>query len=102
VDRADPAQGTPPQTVVLATSTGLGDRYQPVVEEQLSITPGLGGSTNPRVRSDVTYTPIGEHGGAVFAAGSINWAGALPHNHYHNEVATLTGNVLRGFLEGQL
>jgi N,N-dimethylformamidase len=102
VDRADPAQGTPAETVVLASSTGLGDRYQPVVEDQLAIMPELGGSSNPDVRSDVTYTPIGGKGGAVFAAGSVNWAGALPHDHYRNAVASLTGNVLRAFLSGQL
>jgi N,N-dimethylformamidase len=102
VDRADPAQGTPPETIVLAASTGLGDRNQPVVEEQLSILPDLGGRTNPDVRSDVTYTPVGDRGGAVFAASSINWAGALPHDHYRNAVAALTGNVLRAFLEGRL
>jgi N,N-dimethylformamidase len=102
VDRADQAHGTPPETVVLASSVGLDDRYQPVVEEQLSIVPSLGGTTNPDVRSDVTYTTIGNNGGAVFAAGSVNWAGALPHDHYQNTVASLTSNVLRAFLSEAL
>ncbi|HEY0471953.1 MAG TPA: N,N-dimethylformamidase beta subunit family domain-containing protein [Kribbella sp.] len=102
VDRADLAQGTPPETLVLASSVGLDDTYQPVVEEQLSILPGLGGSTNPDVRSDVTYTPVGRNGGAVFAAGSVNWGGALPHDQYDNTVASVTTNVLRAFLDGAL
>jgi N,N-dimethylformamidase len=102
VDRADPAQGTPESTVVLASSTGFDDRYQPVVEEQLSLLPDLGGTTNPAVRSDVTYTRIGAAGGAVFAASSVNWAGALPHDGYHNDIATITSNVLSAFLAGRL
>jgi N,N-dimethylformamidase len=102
VDRADTEQGTPESTVVLASSTGFDDRYQPVVEEQLSLLPDLGGSTNPAVRSDVTYTRIGAFGGAVFSASSVNWAGALPHDGYRNDVARITSNVLSAFLAGQL
>jgi N,N-dimethylformamidase len=102
VDRADPARGTPENTVVLASSAGFDDRYQPVLEEQLSVLPDLGGSTNPAVRSDVTYTRVSDAGGAVFAASSVNWAGALPHDGYRNHVATITSNVLSAFLAGQL
>jgi N,N-dimethylformamidase len=102
VDRADVRQGTPSDTVVLASSVGFDDRYQPVVEEQLSILPNLGGSTNPDVRSDVTYMRVGSNGGAVFSAGSVNWAGALPHDKYENAVASITSNVLNALLQGVL
>jgi hypothetical protein len=35
--------------------------------------------------------------GAVFATGSIAWAGALPINGYDNSVATITKNVIERF-----
>ena len=38
-------------------------------------------------------------GAAVFAAGSVTWTGSLSHNGYDNNVARVTGNVLRRFLE---
>ena len=31
--------------------------------------------------------------------GSIAWAGALSHNSYDNNVARITGNVLRRFID---
>lgn len=37
-------------------------------------------------------------GGAVFSTGSMAWVGALSHNHYDNDVARITENVLRHFL----
>ena len=39
------------------------------------------------------------NGGAVFSTGSIAWAGALSHNSYDNNVARITGNVLRRFID---
>jgi N,N-dimethylformamidase len=38
-------------------------------------------------------------GGAVFATGSIAWAGSLSHDGYRNNVATISRNVLRRFLD---
>jgi len=38
-------------------------------------------------------------GGAVFAVGSISWAGSLPANGYDNNVSRITENVLRRFLD---
>ena len=40
---------------------------------------------------------IGE--GAVFSVGSINWYCSLGWDDYGNNIARMTGNVLRGFLE---
>jgi N,N-dimethylformamidase len=37
-------------------------------------------------------------GGAVFATGSIAWAGSLSYNGYENSVSRITLNVLRRFL----
>ena len=97
IDRADPALGTPPDAWVLATSTGHSDCYQLAVEEVQATTPGLGGSDNELVRSDIVLfeTPSG---GAVFAAGSICFCGALSHAGYDNNISRMVGNVVRAFL----
>lgn len=38
-------------------------------------------------------------GAAVFSAGSVTWTGSLSHAGYDNNVARITGNVLRRFIE---
>ena len=96
LDRTDPALGTPPNTLVLARSEGHSANYLPTVEEllinyvnQAAISP---------VQGEAVFfeTPAG---GAVFSTGSIAWAGSLSHNAYDNNVARITGNVLRRFLD---
>ena len=49
------------------------------------------------MRSDIVLfaTPAG---GAVFAAGSICFSGALSHAGYDNNVSRMVGNVVREFL----
>jgi len=101
VDRWDPALGSPPEAVVLARSQRFTDAYQPAVEDQLTVTPGIGGAENPRVRSDIVYWPRAG-GGAVFAVGSISWALSLPLSGYRGDVAEICTNVLRGLLAGRL
>ena len=39
------------------------------------------------------------NGGGVFSTGSITWAASLSHDGYQNNVARITGNVLRRFLD---
>jgi N,N-dimethylformamidase len=97
IDRADDALGTPPGTLVLATSRGAhDDSYQRAVEEVEEMTPRAGGSQSEHVRADMTYleTP---GGGSVFSVGSIAWTASLSHDGYANNVAAVTGNVLREF-----
>ncbi len=97
IDRADAALGTPPGTLVLATSRGRhDDSYQRAVEEVEEMSSREGGSRSPCVRADMTYleTP---GGGSVFSVGSIAWTASLSHADYANNVATVTGNVLRAF-----
>jgi N,N-dimethylformamidase len=97
VDRLDYSLGTPPHTLLLASSEPHHDSYWHVVEE-ISI-PGIHecGAKSKKVKAHLTYY---EHpgGGAVFSVGSIAWAGSLSHNHYHNNVSRITENVLRKFL----
>jgi N,N-dimethylformamidase len=48
--------GTPPETIVLASSVGLAEHYQPVAEDYAYILPGeQGSSRNPLVRADMTW-----------------------------------------------
>jgi N,N-dimethylformamidase len=98
LDRADRALGTPPNLLVLASSENHTDLFLVVTEEVNVMTPDLSGSQSELVRADLAFyeTPSG---GAVFATGSIAWCGSLSHNGYDNNVARITSNVLRRFLD---
>lgn len=99
IDRADPNLGTPPHTLVLATSLGgHTDIYLVVCEELLVTLPGLGGTENELVRADMVFFEA-PNGGAVWSSSSIAWAGSLSHNNYDNNVSRITGNVLKRFLD---
>jgi N,N-dimethylformamidase len=98
IDRHDPAFGSPAEAVVLATSAGLHPpAYLLVVEDLMVTIPEITGPTTDRVRADLTYLPY-PGGGAVFAVGSCSWCGSLSTGGYDNDIARITGNVLRGFL----
>jgi N,N-dimethylformamidase beta subunit-like protein/concanavalin A-like lectin/glucanase superfamily protein len=96
IDRADPALGTPPHALVLATARGYTDMYQAQQDDTNFHDGRTGGSVSPLVRADMVFfeTP---GGGAVFAPGSISWCGSLSWNGYDNNVSCITGNVLRRF-----
>ena len=94
VDRYDRALGTPPNTMLLASSEGHSDNVQRVVEEIFFNYPGTGGTQDPGVRGDICYFRTAG-GGAVFATGSIAFCGSLSHNNYENNVSRITANVLR-------
>ena len=98
IDRADPALGTPPNAVVLATSEDIGIGGLLSVEEFVTTTRALDGVQNGRVRADMVFfeTP---GGGAVWSAGSIAWATSLACNGFDNNVSRITENVLRRFLD---
>lgn len=94
IDRADHELGTPADAVVLATSERHDDSFGLFNEDSMFPMVDTLGSSCDRVRSDmVFYETAG--GGAVFAVGSINWYSSLAWNGYDNNVARLTGNVLR-------
>ena len=98
IDRHDPAFGSPAEAVVVATSAGLHPpAYLLVVEDLMVTIPELTGPTTDRVRADLCYLPY-PNGGAVFAVGSCSWCGSLSTAGYANDVARITGNVLRRFL----
>jgi N,N-dimethylformamidase len=97
LDRADFALGTPPATLILATSAGLhNDTYQHAVEEVQEMNPREGGTQSPLVRADMTYVETAG-GGAVFSVGSIAWSTSLSYADYDNNVSRLTANVVEEF-----
>ena len=96
LDRVDYALGTPPHTLLLASSFGHSDAYQHVVEEVNTSDSRQGGTINPLVRADMAFAEY-PNGGAVFSTGAIAWSGALYFNDYNNNVSRITANVLERF-----
>ena len=98
IDRWDPALGSPPNSVVLASSEEVGIGGLLSVEEFVTTTRALDGVQNGRVRADMVFfeTP---GGGAVWSTGSIAWATSLACNGFENNVSHITENVLRRFLD---
>jgi N,N-dimethylformamidase len=91
-DRVFPL-GSPPDTLILASSwdhshicLNYSFPYMPKEEKAAS------------VRADMTYYRTSGDG-EVFSVGSMCWCTSLPHNGYKNNVARITGNVLRRFME---
>jgi N,N-dimethylformamidase len=96
-DRYDLLLGTPPHALLLASSDGQhSDNYPHVVEEIMFNFPGLGGTQDFQVRSDMVYFTT-RNGGGVFSTGSIAWSGSLSHNGYDNNISRITRNVLERF-----
>ncbi|MEZ5232928.1 MAG: DUF6605 domain-containing protein [Acidimicrobiales bacterium] len=95
IDRYDPRLGSPPHAAVLATSFGHSAEMLRTKEEFLA-TAILANDTN--IRSDLVFFEV-PNGGAVFSVGSIAWYGALAHRGYDNNVARITTNVIRRFLD---
>jgi N,N-dimethylformamidase beta subunit-like protein len=101
IDRFDRLLGSPANALVLATSAGQhSDYYQVTVEDVTSMVPGQGGTESPKVRADMVFFETPD-GGAVFSVGSINWLSSLAWNRFDNNVARVTENVLRRFLDAQ-
>jgi N,N-dimethylformamidase len=98
LDRVEPALGSPPNTLLLASSEAHTDLVALVNEEFTVVPPNLTGSQHPNVRADLAFFETAA-GGAVFSTGSIAWCGSLSHNGYANNVARITGNVIRRFLD---
>jgi N,N-dimethylformamidase len=95
IDRFDESLGSPSHSVVLASSEGHPPDMLQTKEEFFATGIPIPGTA---ARADVVFfeTP---KGGAVFNTGSIAWAGSLATNGYDNDVAKLTTNVLRRFVD---
>jgi N,N-dimethylformamidase len=96
LDRVDYALGSPPHTLILATSFGHSDAYHHVVEEVNTSNSRQHGTVNPLVKADIAFLEY-PNGGAVFSTSSIAWSGSLSYNNYDNNVSRVTENVLRRF-----
>lgn len=97
IDRLDYELGSPSNTILLASSQQHDDSFGLFNEDQMFPMVNTLGSNCDRVRSDLVYYETAG-GGAVFAVGSINWYSSLAWEGYENNVARMTGNVLREFL----
>jgi len=98
LDATDHSHGTPPHTLILASSERHSDLYLVTPEDMNDPAPGLGGSEAEIIRAEMVFfeTPVG---GAVFSTGSIAWCGSLSHNDYQNDIARISANVLKRFLD---
>jgi N,N-dimethylformamidase len=95
IDRWDVALGSPHHAVVVASS----ERHKPGMlrakeELHMMIVP----RADHDIRADLTFFETAA-GGAVFSTGSISYAGSLSTRNYDNDVARLTHNVLRRFID---
>ncbi|HVV11188.1 N,N-dimethylformamidase beta subunit family domain-containing protein [Amycolatopsis sp.] len=98
IDRYDAMLGGA-DAAVLASACGNSDRYCLAVEDVMESTTEITASTNEKVRADMVL--MRTSGGSVFSVGSMGWVPALPVNGFKNNVATVTENVLRAFLDNQ-
>lgn len=97
LDIVDTTLGSPPHTLLTATSAGRHTEGVLLVMEDYGFSQaGIDGTQHPRVRSDIAFheTP---NGGATFAFSSIAFCGSLSHNNYDNNISKLVGNVLDRF-----
>lgn len=97
LDIVDTLLGSPPHTLVVATSAGRHtEAYLLVMEDFGFNQQGLDGTTHPRVRGDIAFheTP---NGGGCFAFSSIAFCGSLPWNNCNNNISRLVKNVLDRF-----
>lgn len=97
LDIVDTTLGSPPHTLLTATSAGHHtEGYLLVMEDYGFSQAGIDGTQHPRVRSDIAFheTP---NGGATFAFSSIAFCGSLSHNNYDNNISKLVANVVNKF-----
>ena len=98
LDSCDLRLGSPAHTLVLASSENHSPAYQPANDMVTVPHLGTGAMFNAAVKADMVFFEC-PNGGAVFSTGSIAYAGALAHNDCDNDIARLTGNVLRRFVD---
>ncbi|MCO5072165.1 MAG: hypothetical protein M9944_13245 [Rhizobiaceae bacterium] len=96
VDMYDLAIGTPPHTLLIASSFEHTRNYQLATEELRVSRSGMNGEEHPDVRGDITFFHTANNGG-MFASSSITWCASLSWNGYDNNVSKMTENVLSAF-----
>lgn len=101
IDKCDYSNGSPRNTVVLATSVPHSAEFGMFPEDLVFPYQNVLGPQTREVRSDMTYYES-SGGGVVFSVGSINWLLSLGWNHFQNNIAQLTRNVLEEFIRRQV
>jgi N,N-dimethylformamidase len=88
------ADGSPRTFTLLARSEGHGPAFGPAHDALLSHQMTLDrGDPATLIRSEIVYFDL-PSGGSVFSIGSITFCGALSHDDYCNDVATMMRNYL--------
>jgi N,N-dimethylformamidase len=99
VDRYNPGNGVPRHALHLATSEPLKPTIEDVVISTLPLTikyhPDKG---DPWAQADLVFFETA-NSGAMFSTGSITWISSTMENDFDNDVARITGNVIRRFLD---
>jgi N,N-dimethylformamidase len=96
LDRYDLSLGTPPHTLIVASSGGHSDNYMLVYEEVLYAFPGMTGTFDYRIRADITYFTSPSNG-ACLSTGSIAFGQSLPYNNFDNNISKFLKNVVDAF-----
>ncbi|HKT36677.1 MAG TPA: N,N-dimethylformamidase beta subunit family domain-containing protein, partial [Nitrospira sp.] len=100
LDRYDLSLGTPPNTLLLASSVEHSVVYTVIPDDKSFPHPGMNGGEHPFVRADITYFSTA-NGGGMFSTSSISWLGSLSWNSYDNNVSKMTKNVLEQFMKDE-
>jgi N,N-dimethylformamidase len=99
IDKFNPSNGAPRHVLNLATSEPLREK----IEEVKTATAPLSVHYTPAPPADHGQADIvffeTPNGGAVFSTGSITWMSSTPERDYDNDVAKITRNVVRRFLD---
>ncbi|MBL3600323.1 MAG: LamG domain-containing protein [gamma proteobacterium endosymbiont of Lamellibrachia anaximandri] len=99
IDRYNPDNGVPRHALHLATSEPLKPTIEDVVLGQLPLTIKYHpDKKEPWARADLVFFETA-NGGAMFSTGSITWISSTLENNFDNDVAKITGNVIRRFLD---
>jgi N,N-dimethylformamidase len=99
LDRVDKRLGSPESAVVVAASENHPPEapWMLVPEEQLTHITTIPGETHKQlIRADMTWFDC-PGGGEVFSVGSITFCGALPVDHFDNDISRILDNVIKRF-----
>ena len=99
IDRYNARNGVPRHALVLAASEALKPKVEDVKLEPLPLSIAYHPSDKEMwAKANMVFfeTP---NGGAVLATGSIAWMGSVVANNFNNDVATITKNVVKRFLD---
>ncbi len=98
IDATDDALGTPAHALIVAASEGHTDAMQPMPENILMPHPAMSARHDASIRAELTFFETAG-GGAVLSCSSLSWAGAIAVDDFGSDVARISANALRRFLD---